>query len=155
MSYSCTTGTGARRLKAVTQRELRKREGDDFSELQHTIKQLNGHAPRTRRDILSEASRLLRHLGEENANLRRQLSEMSAMQGSGGNSMDLPAPPAHTAPAYGPDSTQVPHIFPQIPALDAFMTPGTMPGADKLMRVAAEETPHSNNTHSHIQHYQN
>ncbi|KAI6116344.1 hypothetical protein F5141DRAFT_1062413 [Pisolithus sp. B1] len=114
MSYSCSLGAGApcdwdqsqgnhgRHPKAVVQRKFRRREGEDFDELRDIIKQLNDHNPRTRRDILSEASRLLRHLGEENANLRQQLSEMSLMQGSGGNSMDLPAPPAHTAPAYGP-----------------------------------------------------
>ncbi|KAI6108628.1 hypothetical protein EDD16DRAFT_1898582 [Pisolithus croceorrhizus] len=177
MSYASPSGAGApgdwdqsqgnqgRHPKAALQREYRKREGDVFDELRHIIKQLNDHDPQTRHDILSEASRLLRQLGDENANLRRQLSVASPMQGSVRNGMASSAPSAHTAPVYGlreseavthsstrTNNTQIPHGYSQTPALDAFMTPGIMPEIDEMMR-ATEDMPRSNNTHPYPQYY--
>ncbi|KAI6124395.1 hypothetical protein EDD16DRAFT_1703626 [Pisolithus croceorrhizus] len=177
MSYTSPPGAGApgdwdqsqgiqgRHPKAVLQREYRRREGDGFGQLREIIKQLNDHDPQSRHDILFEASQLLRQLGDENANLRRQLSTVSPMLGSVGNNMGSLAPSAHTVPAYGlqesraathsstrTNNTQMPHDYSQIPALDAFMTPGMMPEIDEMMR-ATEDMPRSNNTHPYPQYY--
>ncbi|KAI5989527.1 hypothetical protein EDD15DRAFT_2198483 [Pisolithus albus] len=79
--------------KFALQREYRRKEGDVFNELRHTIRQLNDRDPQTRHDILSEATRLLRMLGEENASLKQRSSPPG---GSVETSMDSPALSGHT-----------------------------------------------------------
>ncbi|KAI6029785.1 hypothetical protein BKA83DRAFT_4223132 [Pisolithus microcarpus] len=176
MSNALSSGAGApggwdqsqgnygKHPKAAMQREYRKREGDVFNDLRDTIRQLNHRDPQTRHDILSEATRLLRVLGDENANLRQQLSLMSPTRGSVRSSMDPPDPPApsaHTVPAYGLQESR-PATYnstltnsTQISAIDEFMTTGSMPEVDELMRITAEDMRRYNDTHSYHRYYQN
>ncbi|KAI6040871.1 hypothetical protein EDC04DRAFT_2602104 [Pisolithus marmoratus] len=163
-------GNHGRQPKATLQREYRKREGDVFNELRDIIKQFNDFEPATRHETLSEASRLLRQLGTENANLRRQLSAMPPTRGNGANNMGIPAaPPAHTDSTYGPrggpwaanhgyahtNNAQAPDTSSQSHALNFSMPPGSMPEIEELLRVVDEDIRRSNNTHPYHQYYRN
>lgn len=150
-------GTYGRQSKAATQQRYRRREGDILNDLRDIIAQLNNRRPQTRYDVLFEATRLLGVLAEENASLRHLLSPTA---GSGENSMDSPAPSAHTVPAYGLQESR-PATYnstltnnTQISAIDEFMTTGSMPEVDELMRIT-EDMPRYNNTHSSNRYYQN
>lgn len=144
-------GNYGRPSKAVTQQRYRRREGDILNDLRDIIAQLNNRRPQTRYDILFEATRLLGVLAEENASLRHLLSPTA---GSGENSMDSPAPSAHTVPARPATYNSTLTNNTQISAIDEFMTTGSMPEIDELMRIT-EDMPRYNNTHSSNRYYQN
>ncbi|KAI6001474.1 hypothetical protein EDD15DRAFT_2232256 [Pisolithus albus] len=137
--------------KFALQLEYRRKEGDVFNELRHTIRQLNDRDPQTRHDILSEATRLLRLLGEANASLKQRSSPPG---GSVETSMDSPALSAHTECRLTTSNSTLTNST-QISEIDEFMTTGGLPEVDKLMCIMAEDMRRYNNTHSYHRYFQN
>lgn len=142
-----------RQPKAIKQRVYRRREGDDFNELRDTVKQLDDYQPETRREILLEATRLLKKLRDENAALRRQVSMMSPTPGSGGNSFGSPGHPLPHDDPHGlrggtlaasqgfsrTNNNQAPGTSQSHASNALLLSDSSMPEVDRLLRLLEED----------------